>query len=333
MSPAPSIKRLQYMLAVARELHFRKAAEKLRVAQPFISRQVRECEDDVGFQILERSHHFVSLTKAGRVFVEDVDQILKRFENDLDGAIIRGQAISRKTASECIIALSSFASLQARRIVLELREGRLRHFDIRVRILPTDDLLNAIQGGTIRAGITFAPISHSALCTVPLGTERWIAVVPTHSHLSTLHEVSIDQLRRATLISNGVNRTHPTLFERFVAECGGTDFQFVAEVTSPSEALDLVRRGVGVAILPEGICEELPEGVATLNIYDLSPLQRILVHRREDAELVSALVESIVRGLQRQDPIDSRKGPSSTSVTIRQPAANATRPPYRAIAR
>ena len=184
MSPAPSIRKLQYMLVVAHELHFRKAAEKLRVAQPFISRQVRECEDDVGFQILERNHHFVSLTKAGRVFVEDVDQILKRFENDLERAILRGQAMSRKTSSECIIALSSFASLQVRRIVLELREGRLRHFDVRVRILPTNDLLNAIQGGIIRAGITFAPISHSVLSTVPLGTERWIAVVPTHSHLA-----------------------------------------------------------------------------------------------------------------------------------------------------
>ena len=66
MSPAPSIRKLQYMLAVAHELHFRKAAEKLRVAQPSISRQVRECEEDVGFQILERDHHFVSLTKAGQ---------------------------------------------------------------------------------------------------------------------------------------------------------------------------------------------------------------------------------------------------------------------------
>jgi DNA-binding transcriptional LysR family regulator len=315
MSPAPSIRKLQYMLVVARELHFRKAAEKLRVAQPSISRQVRDCEEDVGFQILERDHHFVSLTKAGRMFVEDVDQILKRFENDLERAILRGQAMSRRASSECIIALSSFASLQVRRIVLGLREGELRPFDLRLRILPTNELLNEIEGGIIRAGITFEPIAHSVLSTVPLGMERWVAVVPSRSRLATLREVSVNHLRGATLISNGANRSHPDLFQRLVAECGGTELQFVAEVTSPSEACDLVRSGVGIALLPQGVCEELPEGVAVLGIYDIAPLQRVLVYRREDREFATALVKNILRELEDRDPVVGRKGPAPTSIS------------------
>src|ERR1700677_2770117 len=67
----PSIRKLQYVLTVARELHFRKAAEKLNVAQPSLSRQVRECEEAVGFEIFRRDNHFVSPTKAGRAFVKD----------------------------------------------------------------------------------------------------------------------------------------------------------------------------------------------------------------------------------------------------------------------
>ena len=223
--------------------------------------------------------------KPARMFVEDVDQILKRFENDLERAILRGQAMNRRTSSECVIALSSFASFQVRRIVLGLREGGLRLFDVRLRILPTNELLNAIEGGTIRAGVTFDPIAHPLLSTVPLGTERWVAVVPSRSRLATLREVSVNQLRGATLISNGANRSHPALFQRLVAECGGTEFQFIAEVTSPSEACDLVRNEVGIALLPEGVCEELPEGVVALGIYDIAPLQRILVHRREDRRI------------------------------------------------
>jgi DNA-binding transcriptional LysR family regulator len=333
MSPAPSIRKLQYMLVVAHELHFRKAAEKLRVAQPSISRQVRECEEDVGFQILERDHHFVSLTKAGRMFVEDVDQILKRFETDLERAILRSQAMSRRTSSECIIALSSFASLQVRRIVLGLREDGLRLFDVRLRILPTNELLKAIEGGIIRAGITFAPIAHPLLSTVPLGMERWVAVVPSRSRLATLREVSVNQLRGATLISNGANRSHPALFQRLVAEWGGTEFQFVAEVTSPSEACDLVRNEVGIALLPEGVCEELPEGVVALGIYDIAPLQRILVHRREDGEFATALVENILRELEHRNRVVDRKGPAPTSIsTLESVRSRPLGPPSRAVA-
>jgi DNA-binding transcriptional LysR family regulator len=315
MSPAPSIRKLQYMLAVARALHFRKAAEKLRVAQPSISRQVRECEEDVGFKILERDHHFVSLTKAGKMFVEDVDQILKRYENDLERAILRGQAMSRQTSSECIIAHSPFASLAVRRIVLGLREAAFRHFDLRLRILATNELLKAIEGGIIRAGITFAPIAYAEVSTVPFGTERWMAIIPGDNRLATLRELSVRDLRGAALISSGANRTHPALFERLVSECSGTEFQFVAEVTSPGEAFDLVRSGVGIALLPEGVCEALPEGVAALNIYDIPPLQRVLVYRRQDGDFATSLVENILVELEHKDPVGGRKRPEPTSIS------------------
>jgi len=63
MSAIPSNRKLQYILAVAQDLHFRKAAEKLHVSQPSLSRQVRECEEEFGFEIFRRDNHFVSLTK------------------------------------------------------------------------------------------------------------------------------------------------------------------------------------------------------------------------------------------------------------------------------
>jgi DNA-binding transcriptional LysR family regulator len=316
MNSAPSIRKLQYMLAVARELHFRKAAEKLHVAQPSISRQVRECEEDVGFQILERDHHFVSLTSAGRMFAQDVDQILKRFDSDLRRAILRGQAMSRRTSSECIIAHSPFASLRVRRIVLGLRDTGFRQFDLRLRILPTNDLLNAVEEGIIRAGITFAPIEHSGVMTIPIGTEQWIAVVPDDNRFSTVSEMPISDLRGVMMVSNGWDRTHPRLFEQLLAECGA--FQFVAEVTSPGEAFDLVRSDVGLALLPEGVCENLPEGTSARRISGIAPLQRVLVHRPQDGEFAAALAENILLGLGSGNAISGKKEPESASESRRE---------------
>jgi DNA-binding transcriptional LysR family regulator len=100
MSTIPPLRKLQYVLAVARELHFRKAAEKLHVSQPAVSRQVRQCEEEFGFEILRRDHHFVSLTKAGQSFVTDLDAILERFDNDLHQAINKArQSADRRPRS------------------------------------------------------------------------------------------------------------------------------------------------------------------------------------------------------------------------------------------
>ena len=82
MSVLPPLRKLQYVLAVARALHFRKAAESLHVSQPAISRQIKEYEEELGFEILQRDHHFVSLTKAGHFFVAGIEKILSRLESD-----------------------------------------------------------------------------------------------------------------------------------------------------------------------------------------------------------------------------------------------------------
>ena len=63
MSVSPSLRKLQFVLAVARELHFRKAAERLHISQPSMSRQIREFEEEIGFEIFHRDHHLWSLPK------------------------------------------------------------------------------------------------------------------------------------------------------------------------------------------------------------------------------------------------------------------------------
>ncbi len=203
MSAIPSIRKLQYVLAVARELHFRKAAEKLRVAQPSLSRRVRECEEDVGFEIFRRDNHFVSLTKAGRAFVKDIEQILQRLDADLDRAIERGQSISRQVASECTIAHSPFSSLRMRHIALKLQETTFPHLDLRLRILPTNELLKAIECELVHAGITFSPIEHSGLTAIPIGSECWCAVVPAKGRLPTSQRQARISQRNMTAATAG----------------------------------------------------------------------------------------------------------------------------------
>jgi DNA-binding transcriptional LysR family regulator len=81
MSNQTEIRHLKYFLAVAEELHFRKAADKLFISQPGLSRQIKQLEDDLGVQLFERSNKKVYLTKAGLYLQKEIKHTLKNLEN------------------------------------------------------------------------------------------------------------------------------------------------------------------------------------------------------------------------------------------------------------
>jgi LysR family transcriptional regulator, cyn operon transcriptional activator len=303
MSTPPSLRKLQYILAVARELHFRKAAEKLHVSQPNVSRQVKQCEEEFRFQILERDHHFVALTKAGRSFVADLHEILERLDNDLKKAVIRAQAIERQSPSEYVVAHSPYAPLAIRHIALELQRGFFHNLQLRYRILSTVEMLTALECDVIQAGITFAPIELAGLVCVPLGTDSWMAVVPAADRFLHAKTANVAEFSGFPVISNGAERTHPTLFRRLQEQCAARDFRFraIAEVSSPNEAFDLVRENAGMVFLPEGVCEDLPPGIRAIRVTDLPALETVFVHRPDCPGFIPVLAERIHLGLKQME--------------------------------
>jgi DNA-binding transcriptional LysR family regulator len=88
------LRHLRYFLAVASELNFTKAALKLRVAQPALSRQIRQLEDEIGLPLLERSPHHVCLTEAGRAFMAEAQTVLDHSAQAVEVARRTGQGTS-----------------------------------------------------------------------------------------------------------------------------------------------------------------------------------------------------------------------------------------------
>ncbi|MEK7831230.1 MAG: LysR family transcriptional regulator, partial [Acidobacteriota bacterium] len=71
------LRQIRYFVAVAEELHFRRAAELVHVAQPALSQQIRQLEEEIGAALFERTHHKVQLTSAGKAFYARAQTILK----------------------------------------------------------------------------------------------------------------------------------------------------------------------------------------------------------------------------------------------------------------
>ena len=295
MDSLPPLRKLQYVLAVARDLHFRKAAERLHVSQPAISRQIREYEEEIGFEILHRDHHFVSLTKAGRAFVLDVEGILGRMEGEFAAAVRRARAISREVPAEYTVGHSPFAPMQIRRIALALQQEEYRDLPMRLRILPTSELLNAIDNEVVQAGITYSPVDHAGVSVIPIAKDHWVAIVPAKGRFSEMAVARIQEFRGEPVISNGADRTHPALFRQLQAECiaKGFFFRAIAEVTSPLEAFDLVAGNAGIVFLPAGVCEGLPSAVRAVRISDISPLEIVLIYGSDDSGFTHQFAERI----------------------------------------
>jgi DNA-binding transcriptional LysR family regulator len=87
------LRHLRYFVAVAEELHFRRAAERLRVSQPAVSDQVRKLEEVLGVQLLERTNRRVSLTRAGDAFLEEARRVLQQAERAQRAAIRTGDRV------------------------------------------------------------------------------------------------------------------------------------------------------------------------------------------------------------------------------------------------
>jgi DNA-binding transcriptional LysR family regulator len=317
----PPLRKLEYILAVAHELHFRKAAEKLHVSQPAVSRQIRQCEEEFGFEILHRDHHFVTLTKAGRSFVADLDVILERLDTDLKKAVIRAQAINRHSALDYVVAQSPYAPFALRHAALELQSGIFRNLDLRFRILSTVEMLTALECDVIHAGITFAPIDDPTVVSIPIGSDHWAAVVRSVGQFAHMQSANIAEFNGLPLISGGAGRTHPALFRQLQEQCAARGFRFkpIAEVSSPHEAFDLIRDHTGMAVLPEGVCDDLPPGIRAIRLADMPALEIVLLHRPDCPAFIAALAEKMRRSLRHSD----KKSHARTALQPYEPSAPA----------
>lgn len=255
MGLTPPLQKLIFALAVVRELHFGRAARRLNISQPYLSRTIREYESELGFLLFRRNRRVVEVTAAGRAFLKHAGDILGDLDNAYDRAVEAARLLSRHNASSLVIGCSAFVPLRFRSQTRSIQRLRFPALHLELRVASPAETVESVRSGAFQAGVTYAPLDRDDLAQIPLGSEQLHAVFPRSQSAKGIGEVTLPDLRTRPLIVPCSERTHPALRRWLLEQCAKAGFKpnIVEERSSADGVFDLVQDGVGVPVRPKAV--------------------------------------------------------------------------------
>ncbi len=240
-----TIKHLRFLLALAEKLHFRRAAESVHVTQPTMSGQIRELEERLGIQLVERSRSHVTLTPIGKKVVARARIVLRELEALVD------VAKANQSLFDGVVRLGVVPTLGPYLLPHIMPGLRREHPNLKlyVREVMPQNLRRDLEEGKLDVILYPLPIYGADIHSVPLFREPlWIAVPSDHS-LARKNRISREDLKGEVVLAlEHGHRLHEqvhALCEEYEAEVS-MDF----EGTSLDTLRQMVEMGIGIAFLP-----------------------------------------------------------------------------------
>ncbi|UOZ03489.1 LysR family transcriptional regulator [Amycolatopsis sp. WQ 127309] len=257
------LRRLRYFVAVAEELHFGRAADRLHIAQPVLSRQIRVLEGELRAELFSRDRRGTALTPAGEQLLADAGDLLVSAES-----LVRRVRATAEGAHRLTIGFMPGITLTP-----VVRLLRARHPGLDVRMLRTGwhDQVEVLRDGRADVGAVRLPIDRTGLAVVPLYAEPRVAVVASGHRLA-----GKDSVRVADLAEDHLLQDPDAVPEwRDVAlELRAGTHRAVPVIHSVEEKLELVAGGEGIAVIPASTADFYTRpGVEVLPVEDLGPNQ------------------------------------------------------------
>ncbi len=287
------LRHLRYFLAVADELHFRRAAERLHMAQPPLSQAIRVLENELGVRLFERNSRSVSLTEAGRVFAEDVRSVLA----GMDFAIGEARQAGAEHPVLRIGCIPATPIGNLHRFLMGLHEIAPETQPL-TRHLPSFEQIPELRAGHLDLGIFHDAGRYPGIETTPVfAGQPMRALVPASHRLAMLRAVSADDLADEPLVMFP-RAANAALYDRVLAIIAGIGYRPPVVLEAPgTDRRDMalaVAEGLGVALIPT-IKKAAGDGVVVTRPLDqLVPMPDLVVAwRTTPPRLLRAALEPL----------------------------------------
>ena len=248
------IRHLRYFCALAEQLHFTKAALSLNVAQPALSHQIKQLEEELGTRLVERTNRRVRLTAAGEVFLSRAARILE----EVDQAVRDTARVGLGDAGNLIIGVVSTAVCSVLPELLRSLRREAPKISVDIREMEPAEQVDALRREAIDIGLLFLSIQDPEFDSVLVSRDRLIMALPTGHPAAAAEKVRLSDLEEETFL---IPRRQPVAgFHEIVLEtlqAGGIPSPRLQPTRLLQTAVFLVAGRLGVAVVPESFRQQL----------------------------------------------------------------------------
>jgi DNA-binding transcriptional LysR family regulator len=288
------LRHLRYFVAVAEERHFGRAAERLHIAQPPLSQQIRRFEAEIGEPLLYRTTRSVALAPAGEVLLERGREILAA----ADSAVEDARRAARGAYGHLAIGFTgscTYAMLPALAAALRQELPGVA-LDLQGELLTPAQVARLVDG-TLDFGLLRPPVNERALETEVLRSEPLLAVLPESHRLAKSEAIPLERLEGEPFI------TYPSHFRSVVHDavedaCAAHGFEPLAahEVAETSTLVSFVAAGLGVSLVPASVRNMTVQGaVYRPLVRDTTQVELAVAWRRGDDRPVLERALDVIR--------------------------------------
>ncbi|MDI1451417.1 LysR family transcriptional regulator [Polyangium sp. 6x1] len=273
------LRHLRYFVTVAEERHFGRAARRLHMTQPPLSRQIQELEAELGFEVFDRARRQVELTPAGVVFLGRIRGLLE----GLDLAVHEARRASVGEIGRVAVGYISSLAYSGITDLLRAFRDRFPKVEIALREMSPQAQLDAIKEGWIDVGLVRGKVDDASLASACVARDPLVVVLPAGHPLAERKRIPLGMLAQEPFVIFPRQRG-PSFFDQIMALC--RDAGFTPRIVQEAPQLDivsLVAAGFGVAIMPGSIRRAGRKGLAIRPIVGAPSATLYIVWRADDA--------------------------------------------------